>query len=88
MLINVLTIYRDLGYAPVGISYSRSSKNDEIINGEINDSAEVPCGPLGPPIPDYIPGSVIVQQQVAGDYFGNPRIGDITETIDIRQTIL
>ncbi|XP_076176408.1 uncharacterized protein LOC143151294 [Ptiloglossa arizonensis] len=83
-----LLTYKDLGYAPVGISYSRSSKNDEIINGEINDSAEVPCGPLGPPIPDYIPGSVIVQQQVAGDYFGNPRIGDITETIDIRQTIL
>ncbi|XP_053999701.1 uncharacterized protein LOC128887624 [Hylaeus anthracinus] len=68
-----LLTYKDLGYAPVGSVYMKSRKhNHGIINGEINDSAEEPCGPLGPPIPDYIPGKVIVQETVIEDNFGNP----------------
>ncbi|CAK9819753.1 hypothetical protein ANTPLA_LOCUS10363 [Anthophora plagiata] len=58
-----LLTYKDLGYAPVGAMYAKSrSHNSKIINGEISDSAEEPCGPLGPPLPDYIPGTVVVQK--------------------------
>ncbi|XP_076303494.1 uncharacterized protein LOC143221811 [Lasioglossum baleicum] len=75
-----LLTYKDLGYAPVGSVYANPRSYSGIINGEINDSMEEPCGPLGPPIPDYIPGSVIVQQQMTQDSFANSGIGEIGDT--------
>ena len=66
-----LLTYRDLGYAPVGSMIAKSRSYNGIINGEINDSSEQPCGPLGPPIPDYIPGSVVVQRELIGNLPGS-----------------
>ncbi|XP_076237074.1 uncharacterized protein LOC143180911 [Calliopsis andreniformis] len=59
-----LISYKDLGYAPVGSTLVKSHSYDGTVKGEINDSSEEPCGPLGPPIPDYVPGSVVVQRDV------------------------
>ncbi|XP_078047699.1 uncharacterized protein LOC144475562 [Augochlora pura] len=74
-----LLTYRDLGYAPVGSIYANSRSYSGIINGESDDSMEEPCGSLGPPVPGYIPGSVIVQQGVIKDKFANSPIGDIID---------
>lgn len=46
----------------------------------MNDSSEEPCGPLGPPVPDYIPGSVDVIRNEAGDNV------EISKTPLFRQT--
>nr|XP_033341994.1 uncharacterized protein LOC117229550 [Megalopta genalis] len=74
-----LLTYRDLGYAPVGSFYANSRSYSGIINGESDDSMEEPCGSLGPPVPGYIPGSVIVQQGFIRDKFANSRIGEIID---------
>ncbi|XP_076619416.1 uncharacterized protein LOC143340904 [Colletes latitarsis] len=66
-----LLTYKDLGYAPVGSMYMRSRNHNEMISGDINDSGEEPCGPLGPPVPDYVPGAVLIQQEVTDDNFDN-----------------
>lgn len=66
------TVSRDLGYAPVGSIFAKSRRYNGIINGEINDSSEQPCGPLGPPVPDYVPGSVVVQQELIGNLPASP----------------
>ena len=82
-----LLTYRDLGYAPVGSIFAKSRRYDGIINGEINDSSEQPCGPLGPPIPDYVPGSVVVQQELIGNLPASPltaTAGDINQSVEIQ----
>ncbi|XP_076760972.1 uncharacterized protein LOC143429320 [Xylocopa sonorina] len=81
-----LITYKDLGYAPVGATYTKSmSLNQGIMNGKLDDSAEEPCGPLGPPVPGYIPGAVIVQeQQIMDDSSSNFGISDINGNIEIQ----
>ncbi|XP_015434945.1 PREDICTED: mucin-21 [Dufourea novaeangliae] len=81
-----LMTYKDLGYAPVGVTYTNSRGYNEMIDGEINDSMEEPCGPLGPPIPDYIPGTVMIQQDVPRDAFENSGTGEIRENIEFQRT--
>lgn len=48
------------------MSYSQG-----ISSGKIDDSEEEPCGPLGPSIPGYIPGKIIVQEKFIDDSFSN-----------------
>ncbi|XP_043253096.1 uncharacterized protein LOC122397769 [Colletes gigas] len=66
-----LLTYKDLGYAPVGSMYMKSRSQNEMISGDINDSGEEPCGPLGPPKPDYVPGAVLIQREDTEDNFDN-----------------
>ncbi|CAK9825805.1 hypothetical protein ANTRET_LOCUS3743 [Anthophora retusa] len=79
-----LLTYKDLGYAPVGAMYAKSrSHNNKIINGEISDSAEEPCGPLGPPLPDYIPGTVVVQKAFNKENLRNAGIEQLSDSMEI-----
>ena len=73
----LLTIYRDLGYAPVSATSINAKSiryNEGITNKKIEeDSVEEPCGSLGPSIPGYIPGKLIVQERIIDNSFSNPR---------------
>ena len=53
--------FRDLGYAPV----NRPLPADPIgvFNNVEDDIRGVDCGPVGPPDPDYIPGSVVINRE-------------------------
>ena len=69
-----LITYKDLGYAPIDATYTNTkpmSYNQGISNGKIDDSEGEPCGPLGSPIPGYIPGKIIVQEKFIDDSFSN-----------------
>ncbi|XP_011874793.1 PREDICTED: uncharacterized protein LOC105565862 [Vollenhovia emeryi] len=59
--------YGDLGYAPInqptGMAYAAGSVGE--FNAE--DDIEPDCGPVGPPDPDYVPGSVVINQEVVED---------------------
>ncbi|XP_076394340.1 uncharacterized protein LOC100875510 [Megachile rotundata] len=82
-----LITYKDLGYAPVDATYMHSRKYNGAIsyNEEINDSAEEPCGPLGPPLSDYVPGRVVVQQEIVRDNIEDFN-GGMSGIIDSRQS--
>ncbi|KAK9300239.1 hypothetical protein QLX08_007008 [Tetragonisca angustula] len=71
-----LISYKDLGYAPVDVTNINAKSiryNEEISNKKIEEvSAEEPCGPLGPSVPGYIPGKIIVQERIT-DSFRNPK---------------
>lgn len=84
----ILIIYRDLGYAPVGTTYAQSANYNGAVNynGEISDSAETPCGPLGPPLSDYVPGRVVVQQEVVQDNAEASFNGGINGNMESRQS--
>ncbi|CAL7937103.1 unnamed protein product [Xylocopa violacea] len=84
-IVESLITYKDLGYAPVGAAYKSMSFNQGIMNGKLDDSAEEPCGPLGPPVPGYIPGTVIVQeQQIIDGSSSNSGITDINGNMEIQ----
>lgn len=65
-------VFRDLGYAPVdglivpgklmrpGASYVDSGVG--LIDAE--DAIGEGCGPLGPPVPGYVPGNIMVNREV------------------------
>lgn len=52
--------FRDLGYAPINRVCSPLSAGP--INAEDDTGAD--CGPVGPPIPDYVPGSVVIDREL------------------------
>lgn len=55
--------FRDLGYVPIdGIFPSGSMRNQmhPTINVENDDAG---CGPLGPPVPGYVPGNVVIDRE-------------------------
>lgn len=63
-----------MGYAPIDATYTNTkpmSYSQEISSGKIDDSEEEACGPLGPSIPGYIPGKIIVQEKFIDDSFSN-----------------
>lgn len=63
-----------MGYAPIDATYTNTkpmSYSQGISSGKIDDSEEEPCGPLGPSIPGYIPGKIIVQEKFIDDSFSN-----------------
>lgn len=61
-MIQFILLNSDLGYAPVA-----PSKNSFITlpascqpaSQPADPADELPCGPLGPPLPGYVPGSVV-----------------------------
>ena len=83
-----LLTYKDLGYAPVGSTYTQFAKYNGAVsyNGEMSDSGEAPCGPLGPPLSDYVPGRVVVQQEVVQDNAETSFNGGINESMEIIQS--
>lgn len=53
--------FRDLGYAPINRG-SLSASPLSVFN--VEDDIEADCGPVGPPDPDYVPGSVVIDQEL------------------------
>lgn len=51
--------FRDLGYAPIN---QVSASPIGVFNAE--DDIEADCGPVGPPDPDYVPGSVVIDREL------------------------
>lgn len=54
--------FRDLGYAPINRVCSGKPLSADPINVEDDTAAD--CGPVGPPIPDYVPGSVVIDREL------------------------
>ncbi|XP_071641920.1 uncharacterized protein [Temnothorax longispinosus] len=61
---NLIT-YGDLGYAPINrvpTGRSFAAGPTSVFNAE-ND-VEADCGPVGPPDPDYVPGSIVIDREL------------------------
>ncbi|XP_014469798.1 PREDICTED: uncharacterized protein LOC106741898 [Dinoponera quadriceps] len=62
--------YGDLGYAPVDgfIMPGRLTKSGQINSGiglsNTEDVIGEGCGPMGPPLPGYVPGTIVVNREV------------------------
>lgn len=55
--------FRDLGYAPI----NQVSTAGPIAPVELDAEDEVDCGPVGPPDPEYVPGSVVINRELVED---------------------
>ncbi|KAG7199993.1 hypothetical protein KM043_014417 [Ampulex compressa] len=61
--------YGDLGYQPVDAVISRTivtkpGNSGVVTVGTTEQREEAPCGPLGPPLPGYVPGNIYVHREV------------------------
>ncbi|KYN03537.1 hypothetical protein ALC62_05664 [Cyphomyrmex costatus] len=52
--------YGDLGYAPINRPLPVNSAGEF---NNVEDDAGADCGPTGPPDPDYVPGSVVINRE-------------------------
>ncbi|XP_072755735.1 uncharacterized protein [Anoplolepis gracilipes] len=57
---NVIT-YEDLGYVPINGQLPRPPSTNSIDSLDVEDSG---CGPVGPPAPDYVPGSIVINREI------------------------
>ncbi|XP_017756288.1 PREDICTED: uncharacterized protein LOC108548033 [Eufriesea mexicana] len=81
-----LITYKDLGYAPVDATYRKSMSYNQGMNRKIDNSEEEPCGPLGPSIPGYVPGRLIVQEKHLDDNLYNSRITELNRNIEFQNS--
>lgn len=57
--------FRDLGYAP--INGALPGKLSSTLTNPVSVEDDGGCGPVGPPASDYVPGTVMINQEVIND---------------------
>jgi len=55
--------FRDLGYVPIN-GISPRSMEDRIQTAMFDMEDGTGCGPLGPPVPDYVPGNIVINREL------------------------